>query len=971
METQKRLSIRPPIALLLVSILLLGAPTAAQVPPSPGAGADKGGEVLGVVEGIPITQAEWDRLAEPYFREVEAEAGRPLSEDDRRLLRQNLLRELIRERLWLADAQRRGLKVKVTDVDARMKKSSFFLTSGRYDEAKFQAFKRSPTSNYPELHALVARGMILEEYTRWMERRFGPKESELRQAFRERTSLASIRFLVLGADAVSLDPEATEAEIRAYYDEHPSEFLAPEEARLQYVKVQSPGAPAAGDSAREANAEASLQAAKELLAAILAGAPPETAARVHGGFHDSGPFRVGEPMRGLGRSDALAAAVRATEAGAWIREPIRIGPYHVVARIVEKKDARPIPFREAAGLAKRRADLAKRDVLSDSLALDEIRKNPGEYRRPFLTAKKDVENALKRARKAAGISDTARVWIDSVRTTLPMTLAAERRLAAASKAMRDIVNDLRRGETVERVAARYALSLSRVEAWRGQPPARPWLAEGALLDSLYDLRAGSIFGPRIARDSIFVTRVERVDPFFLPPYTEIRANARAAATQRRRQQIEREAEAWFGERRDRYMTPPRFVVDLVHFDKTSPDTLAVPEDSIGAYYAAHPIEFTEPARVRVRHILFRVDPSDANQRREEARSRARAARARIQKGEDFAALARALSDDKASGARGGELGEYLRSQLVPEFAAAAFALPAGEVSEPVLTTYGYHLIQVDQRIDPRLRPLDECRSEIRKFLAGSMADSVARRAAEALAPAAARDSARFDELAASLGARAHRFGPVGSSDRLGAVGPVPGLGDWLAPVAEGGVTPEPLPVAEGYIVARKVRDVPPAPATFAAVRERAVGDYQQARRRALADSVAAHWREAFSGASGAVPDLDSLAVPYGGLRLSKPFGRSGPIPDLARDGALGRDSLYLERIFASKPGDLLPPLQGSSGTLFARVETVGEAPASEFAKRRDELRREMLEQRMEAWAERLRSRASVTIRRPDLRRLLN
>ena len=111
------------------------------------------------------------------------------------------------------------------------------------------------------------------------------------------------------------------------------------------------------------------------------------------------------------------------------------------------------------------------------------------------------------------------------------------------------------------------------------------------------------------------------------------------------------------------------------------------------------------------------------------------------------------------------------------------------------------------------------------------------------------------------------------------------------------------------------------------------------------------------------------AVPFGGLRTSKPFGRSGPIPDFARDATLGRDSLYLERIFSSKGGAALPPLQGAGGTLLAKVDAITEPPASDFSKRRDELRRELVEQRTEAWTERLRSRATVTIRRADLKGL--
>ena len=213
--------------LALAALLLAAAAAWAQAPPKPTQEPDA---VLGTVEGIPIRQFEWDRLAEPYYRQVESEAGRKLSDSEHRILRQNVLNELVRERLWLADAKKRSMTVPEAEIDARLKQSQFFKTNGRVDEAKFQAFKRSPTSNYPFLRSQMETGLLLEQYSRWMERKFSPREAELMQAFRERTSQATIRYLLVGPDAMSLDAEASEAEIRRYYDDHASEFQAAEEA---------------------------------------------------------------------------------------------------------------------------------------------------------------------------------------------------------------------------------------------------------------------------------------------------------------------------------------------------------------------------------------------------------------------------------------------------------------------------------------------------------------------------------------------------------------------------------------------------------------------------------------------------------------------------------------------------------------------------------------------------------------------
>jgi len=119
------------------------------------------------------------------------------------------------------------------------------------------------------------------------------------------------------------------------------------------------------------------------------------------------------------------------------------------------------------------------------------------------------------------------------------------------------------------------------------------------------------------------------------------------------------------------------------------------------YYDDHKSEFE---KAKARHILVRFQgsrvPLKAGQKEltdAEALEKAKALRARILKGEDFAVLAKAESDDTGSGANGGDLGSFGRGQMVPEFEVAVFTLKPGDVSEPVKTQFGYHLIQVQER----------------------------------------------------------------------------------------------------------------------------------------------------------------------------------------------------------------------------------------------------------------------------------
>ena len=934
---------------------------------------------IGIVDGIPITQAEWDRLAKPYFAEVEVRAGRPLNDDERKLLRRNVLDELIRERLWLADARRRGMKVPDVEIDSRMKQSEFFKSGGRVDEAKFQAFKSSPTSNYPELRAQVERTLQLEEYERWMERRFGPREAELKKTFEERTSQASIRYAVIGPDAVSLEPEATAAQVRAYYDAHPDEFMGAEEAHIQYIRISANAEGAASDSSKEAVSRAAQKTATDILAQLRSGASAEALAKSHGGIQDPGWFRVGDPVRGLGRSDALTAAIRAGTPGEWIREAVRIGPYHVVVRLAERRDAERQPFREVAAQAKRKADTAIREEAIDSLARAEVRAHPNEFLVPRLNASwvarsvdsfdpgkppsaKDVEKRLTRLRQTMHIPDSSRAWIDSVRAGLPEVMRQERRREQAARTFRDVMSRLKQREDAAKVASRYAAVPGSFARYRGEPPTAPLLVEGSLLDTLYALRPMDVVGPRERADSIFAVRVDRIDPNFQPPYEAVRPAAHAAVLEQRTERIAHEAEGYYREHRGSYRTPTRWVIDYVLFKPSKPEDIKVPDDSIAAYWREHPIEFTEPGKAHVRHVLISFRAADGSSARETARKKALAARKRIVDGEDFGTVAREVSEDTGSASKGGDLGEITRGATVKEFGDVAFTVPVGEVSDVFETRFGFHFLQVESRKPDRLRPLADCTEEIHGVLGRDLADSLARRTTVEFLASASKAGVSFDSLAARHGG-ATRSKPTAGGEPLGTLGPALWLEKVVAPLPDGSVAPAPVALTDGYLAARRVREVPPEAASFEQVRDRVVADYQVQRRRALADSVDGIVRTAFEAGA----DPDSLFVPFGGLRFSRQFGREGPIPDLSRDPSLARDSTYLSRVFASQPGGRLPPLKGNIGTLYAVVDTVAVLPPEEFAKHRDTLLRELIDQRVEAWTQRLRSKAPIRIHRKDLR----
>ena len=101
-----------------------------------------------------------------------------------------------------------------------------------------------------------------------------------------------------------------------------------------------------------------------------------------------------------------------------------------------------------------------------------------------------------------------------------------------------------------------------------------------------------------------------------------------------------------------------------------------------------------PSLLGVSHIL--IEPQPSTDRRAEALARAEAALVRVRSGEDFSELARQYSDDPGTAPAGGDLGFFSKGQMVPGFEEAAFSLELGEVSEPVETEFGFHLIKADE-----------------------------------------------------------------------------------------------------------------------------------------------------------------------------------------------------------------------------------------------------------------------------------
>ncbi|HTY16788.1 MAG TPA: peptidylprolyl isomerase [Myxococcota bacterium] len=157
-------------------------------------------------------------------------------------------------------------------------------------------------------------------------------------------------------------------------------------------------------------------------------------------------------------------------------------------------------------------------------------------------------------------------------------------------------------------------------------------------------------------------------------------------------------------------------------------------DRVRKFYDEHSDRYHVPERVRARHILLRLEKDAPDDKVADVKKRAEAALARVRGGEDFAAVAREVSEDPGSKLRGGDLGFFPRGQMAKPFEDVAFTLEPGKTSDLVRTDFGYHVIRVeahepakDQSFDEEARPIAEelARSDRAAAIAQERADQLA------------------------------------------------------------------------------------------------------------------------------------------------------------------------------------------------------------------------------------------------------
>lgn len=354
-----------------------------------------------------------------------------------------------------------------------------------------------------------------------------------------------------------------------------------------------------------------------------------------------------------------------------------------------------------------------------------------------------------------------------------------------------------------------------------------------------------------------------------------------------------EAREYFKAHQEEYRTEPMRKARYVRFDPAAyKDKVTVTDAEIAERYENNPDNYRQPETVSARHILIKVDPKATPevvaQKKQEIEKILKKARA----GEDFAKLARKYSEDPSK-SKGGELGTFERGDMVKPFSDKAFSMKVGQISEPVRTRYGWHIIKVEGHQKAGIKPLEAVKADIRKKLVEQKAKSKAYDEAQALYDA----SFTGEELAKNAAARGFelkttdfftlRRGPANIPDAAEFARTAFDLPDKeISDVAE---------IGDAYYLILVLGEKAPRIPEFKTVQDRVIKAVAARKRREAARNAAAK----FLADAKAAGSLTRAAADAGKKVSESGFVRRGsPIPDVGNDSALLSAALDLSK---SKP----------------------------------------------------------------------
>ncbi len=374
---------------------------------------------------------------------------------------------------------------------------------------------------------------------------------------------------------------------------------------------------------------------------------------------------------------------------------------------------------------------------------------------------------------------------------------------------------------------------------------------------------------------------------------------------------------------------------LVETGKAEAGVQVTPDD-LRTYYDQHRDQYRVPEQVKVSHILIKTPLAGPDGKVDdkgvaEAQRRAEDLLKQVKSGANFEDLAKKYSEDPGSAKQGGSLGWIGKGQTVPEFEKTAFSLPKGQISDLVKSSYGFHIIRIDDKQEAHMKTLDEVKDTIEPVLKHQKGLQVAQKKAEDLLKQARAQG--LDAAAATAGVQVVTTDFFSRKDMLPGLGPAQQFMDAVF-TAEDKSPPDVAPASQGIAVFQLLGIKPPATPTFQEIRSKVEQEFLSERSSVLL----AQKTQELSDRAKSEHDLKRAAKELGAtLKTSDLVLPDGQVPDV------GSMSGPASVAFNLKPGEISGPINtGSDGAVLQLVESQQPTEA-DFAAKRDQIRDSLLQ----------------------------
>ncbi|HEV7674128.1 MAG TPA: peptidyl-prolyl cis-trans isomerase [Candidatus Angelobacter sp.] len=375
-------------------------------------------------------------------------------------------------------------------------------------------------------------------------------------------------------------------------------------------------------------------------------------------------------------------------------------------------------------------------------------------------------------------------------------------------------------------------------------------------------------------------------------------------------------------------------------EKNVADKVTVDPAEIQRAYSAGQAAYRIPERVKVRHILIempkpgpdgKVDPKAVDA----ARAKAEDVLKQIKATGDWAGLAKKYSGDPGSKDKGGELDWLSRGQTVAEFDKVAFAQNKGQISDPVQSSFGFHIIQTEEKEDAHLKPLDEVKAGIEGAIKAEKIKAAMTQASTDAESIAQKQG--LDKAASKYGAQVVSSNMITRNDALPGIGPQPPLMDAIFSTKEK-AGPQATQTPQSTVVFDVSKIEPARTPSFDEIKDRVATEFKNQR----AADILRRKAQELADRAHAEHDLGKAAKEAGAtVKTSDLVSRTQQVPDI---GSLSGPA---NAAFTMKQGEISGPLNlGTSQAVLQILERREPSPTdADFAKQRDQLRERLASQK--------------------------